>query len=180
MAFPEDDNILQSAHQENGANDAAETVACDILPMRDQRAVVFHLLYVFDAFEYDVSLDTVTDGFFTYFNCIITPTSVVYQKTRAIVEERATLDEAIKPLLHNWRFERLSVSTKLVLRLALWELMHTDLAVSVVINEALELSKCFAEEDAHKFINGVLDEWVKIHKPAAHDASTQTTDTPQI
>ena len=176
MAFPEDHNIEQSEHQENEAYDDTIVMACDNLPMRDQRAVVFHLLYAMDAFDYDIAFDSVVDDFATHFNCAVSHTSVVYQKTHAIIEDRLQLDEAIKPLLHNWRFERLSVSTKLVLRIALWELKYTDLAVSVVINEALELSKCFAEEDAHKFINGVLDEWVKIHKPKAV-AELQTTDT---
>lgn len=164
MAFPEDDISIQAEPQENEVyNDVV--VACDTLPLRDQRAVIFHLLYAIDAFDYDMAFDAIVDDFVAQFKCIIECTSVVYQKTHAIIEERQELDEAIKPLLHNWRFERLSVSTKLVLRIALWELMHTDLAVSVVINEALELSKCFAEEDAHKFINGVLDEWVKINRP---------------
>jgi len=164
MAFPEDDILIQAEPQENEAYDDV-VVACDVLPIRDQRAVIFHLLYAIDAFDYDMAFDAIVDDFVAQFKCIIVHSSVVYQKTQAIVEERHALDEAIKPLLHNWRFERLSVSTKLVLRIALWELMHTDLAVSVVINEALELSKCFAEEDAHKFINGVLDEWVKVNRP---------------
>jgi len=41
------------------------------------------------------------------------------------------------------------------------EFKYSGLDVSVVINEALELAKSFAEVDAHKFINGLLDEWVK-------------------
>jgi N utilization substance protein B len=43
----------------------------------------------------------------------------------------------------------------------LWELKKGDPAASIVINEAIELAKCFAEKDAYKFINGVLDESVK-------------------
>ena len=31
----------------------------------------------------------------------------------------------------------------------------------VAINEAIELAKCFAEKDAYKFVNGILDEAVK-------------------
>ena len=50
---------------------------------------------------------------------------------------------------------------KLILRLALWELLHTDTDPVVIINEAVELAQCFAEQDAYKFINGVLDSYRK-------------------
>jgi transcription termination factor NusB len=33
---------------------------------------------------------------------------------------------------------------------------------NIIINEAIELSKCFAEKDAYKFINGILDEAAKV------------------
>ena len=71
------------------------------------------------------------------------------------------LDEECKPLLSNWRFERLGMCTKLILRYALWELQTTDTNPTIVINEAIELAKCFAEKDAYKFVNGILDEALK-------------------
>jgi N utilization substance protein B len=43
----------------------------------------------------------------------------------------------------------------------MWELFHTDMPTSIVINEAVELAKCFSEKDAYKFVNGILDEAVK-------------------
>jgi N utilization substance protein B len=53
------------------------------------------------------------------------------------------------------------MSTKLILRFALWELAQATTAPSVVLNEAIELAKCFSEKDAYKFINGVLDRYIK-------------------
>ena len=78
-----------------------------------------------------------------------------------MIENRQMLDDAIKPLLHNWRFDRIGVCTKLILRLALWELHNTQTSANIVLNEAIELAKCFAERDAYKFVNGILDEAVK-------------------
>jgi N utilization substance protein B len=49
-------------------------------------------------------------------------------------------------------------------------LKSTDLDVPVVINEALELAKIFAEKDGYKFVNGVLDEWAK-RNPRLEEAS---------
>lgn len=81
--------------------------------------------------------------------------------TQQIIEKRDELDEIIKPLLENWRFDRLSVATKLILRYALWEFLYTDTAHTIIINEAVELAQCFAEKDAYRFVNGILDEWRK-------------------
>ncbi|HML19849.1 MAG TPA: transcription antitermination factor NusB, partial [Candidatus Dependentiae bacterium] len=66
-----------------------------------------------------------------------------------------------------WRFDRLGVCTKLILRLAVWELLHADEPHNIIINEAIELAKCFSEDDAYKFINGILDEAVKVIRPNA-------------
>jgi N utilization substance protein B len=37
----------------------------------------------------------------------------------------------------------------------------TDTSPTIIINEAVELAKCFAEKDAYKFVNGILDEALK-------------------
>jgi N utilization substance protein B len=44
-----------------------------------------------------------------------------------------------------------------VLRLAVYELLRTEVPVKVVINEAIELGKKFGGTDGHKYVNGVLD-----------------------
>lgn len=149
-----------------------EIIPCDTLSLRDQRAVVFHLLYAVDVFDYQVSFEAVVDNFCRGFLCEIKPDGHIYQKARTIVEQRDLIDDHIKPLLHNWRFDRIGTCTRLILRIALYELMTTDLDVSVVMNEAIELAKCFAEVDAHKFINGVLDEWIKV-KQASEPSDTE-------
>jgi N utilization substance protein B len=81
----------------------------------------------------------------------------------------ATLDR-IDPLItravHNWRLSRLSVIDRLVLRLAVYELLtRPDIPPRVVINEALELARTFSTDDAVKFVNGVLDAiWRRIEE----------------
>ena len=83
---------------------------------------------------------------------------------QSIVDQRNKLDEEIVPLLANWRLDRLGCSTRLILRLAIWEMGNTDTASTVIINEAIELSKAFSEKDAYKFVNGILDEAAKQRK----------------
>jgi len=145
----------------------AEIVSCDQLSSRDQRAVVFHILYALDADDYQSSVEAVVDSFCRGFLCSIDRTSSLYSMITAIVPARDNLDDVIKPLLHNWRFERVSISTRLILRIALWELMYTSTDAVIIINEAVELSKSFAESDSYKFVNGLLDEWLKRNRTQA-------------
>ena len=70
--------------------------------------------------------------------------------------------DAIDPLLadarHNWRLERMAVIDRLVLRLAVYELLdEPETPPQVVINEAIELARTFSGDDAVRFVNGVLD-----------------------
>ena len=46
---------------------------------------------------------------------------------------------------------------KAILRLSIYEILFSDLDKPIVINEAIELSKRLASDNAPKFINGVLD-----------------------
>jgi N utilization substance protein B len=129
---------------------------------REQRSLIFHLLYAVDAFDYEESLLAIVDLFNRGFELDIPHESEVVTITQAIIDERNDLDERIKPFLHNWRFERIGLCTKLILRMALWEFKQPGAVANIIINEAIELSKCFAEKDAYKFINGILDEAAKV------------------
>ena len=68
------------------------------------------------------------------------------------------IDALVAETAQNWRPERMAVLDRLILRMAVCELMRdTDTPPAVVINEALELARTFSTEDAVKFINGMLD-----------------------
>lgn len=133
----------------------------DDFSQREVRSLTFHLLYAMEGFDYNVPLETIIENFNEGYDLNIPLDSQVFYVAKEVIQKRDELDELIKPLLQNWRFERIGVITKLILRLALWELHNTDTPPTVVINEAIELAKCFAEQDAYKFINGLLDEQLK-------------------
>jgi len=68
------------------------------------------------------------------------------------------IDQLIVARAHNWRLERMAVIDRLVLRLAVCELMtHPETPPKVVINEALELARTFSGDASVAFVNGVLD-----------------------
>ena len=69
-----------------------------------------------------------------------------------------TIDPLIAETAERWRPERMAVLDRLILRMAVCELIRDrETPPPVVINEALELARTFSTEDAVKFINGMLD-----------------------
>ena len=68
------------------------------------------------------------------------------------------IDPLISASAQHWRIERMAVIDRLILRLAVYEMLRQDTPPGVIINEALELAKTFSGDDAVKFVNGVLDD----------------------
>ena len=77
------------------------------------------------------------------------------------VRRLAEIDALVAQSAENWRPERMAVIDRLIIRMAVCELVRGkdsgDMPPAVVINEALELARTFSTEDAVKFINGMLD-----------------------
>ena len=73
-----------------------------------------------------------------------------------VKDHEPVLDEKIKPYLKDWSLERLLKTDRIILRMATFEILHSDTPSKVVINEAVELAKQFSDDDHYKFINGVL------------------------
>lgn len=131
------------------------------LSRREVRSLIYHVLYAMESFDYREPVEDIIANFNRGFDLSIPLDSDVVTISRGVIEKRDELDELVTPHLANWRFERVSVSARLILRFAVWELTYTDTPSTIVINEAIELTKCFAETDAFRFVNGVLDSFVK-------------------
>ena len=77
---------------------------------------------------------------------------------RDTVDRLETIDPLIAETAERWRPERMAVIDRLILRMAVCELLRgAGTPPAVIINEALELARTFSTEDAVKFINGMLD-----------------------
>jgi N utilization substance protein B len=69
----------------------------------------------------------------------------------------AELDAELSPLLDR-SVDQLDVVERGILRLAATEMIQRiDVPYKVVIDEYVELTKLFGSQDAHKYVNGVLD-----------------------
>ena len=77
---------------------------------------------------------------------------------RGTIERVKQADELIASHARNWRVERMAIIDRLVLRLAIYEMLaEDDTPAKVIINEALELARTFSGEEPVPFINGILD-----------------------
>lgn len=81
--------------------------------------------------------------------------------TTALVEGTTAHLDAIDTLLasssHHWRLARMAVIDRLIMRMAIYELVYTETPKAVIIDEAIELAKTFSADEAAAFINGILD-----------------------
>jgi len=73
-----------------------------------------------------------------------------------VMKNLATIDKELFSHLKK-EAEKLSHVDKAILRLAIYELLYTDIDKPVAINEAVELAKKLSSENSPGFINGVLD-----------------------
>jgi N utilization substance protein B len=76
-------------------------------------------------------------------------------------ENRQISDTWVERLAPHWPPRRQPGVDRNILRLAVWELTHTDTPAKVVIDEAIELAKGFSTEQSPAFVNGVLDAVLK-------------------
>ncbi len=79
-------------------------------------------------------------------------------------DNKENVDELIKKHIKGWTIERLSKSTLSVLRLAISEINATNTGKSIVINEAVEISKKYSTPKEASFVNGVLGSIVRDKK----------------
>ena len=59
-----------------------------------------------------------------------------------------------------------------ILRLAVYEMTHSDTPVAVVIDEALELARQYSDEESVQFVNGVLD---AVHRDLEREKASGAT-----
>jgi N utilization substance protein B len=81
---------------------------------------------------------------------------------RGTLDRIDEIDEELGHQTTHWRLERLAAVDRNILRLAMYELMFdADTPHAVVIDEAIEIAKKYGTKDSGRFVNGVLDGFVK-------------------
>jgi len=78
--------------------------------------------------------------------------------TAGTIENIDEIDKVIKSHLEHWDFTRLNRVDLAILRISTYALMYQkEMHSTIVINEAIGISREYGTDDSFKFINGVLD-----------------------
>ena len=72
-------------------------------------------------------------------------------------EHVGDIDPLLEANAKNWRLSRMAVVDRLIMRMAVYELLYLETPPAVVIDEALELVRTYGGDQAGPFVNGVLD-----------------------
>ena len=116
-----------------------------------------------------LSIEKVIDTFLAESNYLESTKTWAMDLAKASFEYRSEADKLIKKYAIDWDLGRMNPIDKSILRLAFYEIKHTDTPVKVALNEAIEISKKYSTEDSPKFINGILGNYVK--KECSQDSS---------
>ena len=77
-----------------------------------------------------------------------------------ITESMPSLDNLLQQLMDR-DLLRLDPIERNALRLAIYEMLNSDLDKPIIINESIRLTKKYGAVDGHKYVNAVLDKALK-------------------
>jgi N utilization substance protein B len=85
-------------------------------------------------------------------------TAFAEKLVRQVQTHGEELDLLINETSTRWSPERIARMDRLILRLALTEMLHIDeVPTRVAIHEAVNLARAFSTEKSYAFVNGILD-----------------------
>ena len=120
----------------------------------EQREVIMTALYQISLYEktkMPYNIDNVISELVEIDNDFIKNT------VHGVLENINEIDSLANKYLTDWDIERLGKTDQAILRLGIYELNFTDTPDIVCINEAIDLSKKFSDDNVRKMINSVLD-----------------------
>ncbi len=83
--------------------------------------------------------------------------SYIQSCVQGVLEHAEEIDGLIKKHSIGWQIHRISRFIKAAMRLAIFEAMYiSDVPVGVAINECVNLTRKYEDEDVVSFVNGIL------------------------
>lgn len=123
--------------------------------LREKIMVILYQLDIADAQKIKVSIDdTIKDN-------VPIENEFVKQIVYGCVTYKTQIDNMANKYMNDWTIDRIDKTGAAILRMAIYELLYTDTPEIVVINEAIELSKKYSDDNVRKIINAVLDKIIK-------------------
>lgn len=120
----------------------------------ESRRVVLQLLYEMDCTNH--SLSDVLAHNEAYAQLATRQREVVRQYARGVQADWEQYDVILQRFAPDFPLDQLAIVDRNILRLALYEMFHSDRPLSAVIHEAVWLADVYGSEGAIAFVNGVL------------------------
>ena len=79
-----------------------------------------------------------------------------HQLTFGFEQHAGEIDDLLRRTIRGWSFEQMAQTDLTVLRLAVYEMIHTAEAHPPVIESAVRIARKFGGDDSGRFVNGVL------------------------
>ena len=120
---------------------------------RELTMIKIYQMEIHKAFEYDPAVEVeiahqVGDGREVKYSVRL---------IKNFVSNKSEIDELIDRFSEKWDLKQISKIDLSIIRLAITEMLYDEsIPESVSINEAVSLSRKFSDEDAYKFVNGIL------------------------
>ncbi|MBI3993083.1 MAG: transcription antitermination factor NusB [Candidatus Lambdaproteobacteria bacterium] len=145
---------------------------------RQGRAFALQLLYLFDI--HDPLDEAAIERFWAYQSASAHARGFAMQLVLGVREQRERIDAWLQGSMEQWKLSRLSVVVRNILRLAACELLVLgDVPHPVVINEAVELTHKYMDEDSAHFVNSVLEKCWQAQQVTASSAPPPNADGSQ-
>jgi N utilization substance protein B len=100
------------------------------------------------------------DEFWKYYDIPAKMLDFMKSLAKGTLENLGELDQVIAKTASNWHIDRLTLTDRNIIRMAVFEIQNMDTPPKVVINEAIELAKKYGAEKSGPFVNGILDKIV--------------------
>jgi len=132
---------------------------------RKGRILAFQALYSWDAVQNrktSIQENSIPEGLLDFSWVSNQPDEEMSAFSRLLVsgtiENIEAVDSMIRKHLDNWELKRLNKVDLAILRMSAYTLMfQTEMPPSIVIDEAIDISKEYGTDDSYRFVNGVLD-----------------------
>lgn len=98
---------------------------------------------------------------------------------QGVKDHQADIDRLIQKFAVGWSITRMPVVDRNILRCGIYELLwEPEIPAAVTINEAIELAKRFADDEAQRFVNGILDHILRDEERLAEKRSQLNAKEP--
>lgn len=126
---------------------------------RKAREYVLQMLFQFDVTRKGEGL---TEHFWAQRKVVPAVRDFANCLVEGVLKNLDEIDGLIKKYAQHWSLDRIATVDRNILRFAIYEILYLkDIPAKVTINEAIEITKKYADQDSSSFINGILDRLVR-------------------